>query len=309
MIIYILTLMSSNIILLTTFIHQKGFITAMIEVQISEPCWKLYLNSPYVNTKSYIAHEQTTESKKRLKAKELIVSGFRELQRITRLATLPKVFLPITNFPQVLIVIIVYAFISFWIKTWQFPFLLLVFVFMNGLVSSGTDRFGYLMIWNNCIPVQYPFSRYFEDILNIDEKFINNLDQLLLCINGGIDGIEMLTNMTNFSDPCVSYLFYTSCLLLSFVISFLLTILSFRFVIVLIGTLIMIAVACRSALFNFRSNSNYPSSSSFLLDALESALVFWLRIPTDPVLEHRLIAKSAIVKYGGIEMQDAAEFK
>jgi hypothetical protein len=213
-----------------------------------------------------------------------------------------------TTFPQVVVVIFVYAFISFWVKTWQCPFLLLGLVFLNGVLSSGTDRLSPLIIWNNCIPgAQYPFSRYFDDILSINEKFLGNLEQLVVCINVGIDAVEMLTNMTNFSDPCVSYLFYTSCLLLSFVVSFLLTIFSFRFVIVFIGGFVMITVACRSAIFSSRSSSNSPSS--LFHDAVESALVFWLRIPNDMVLEHRLIAKSAIVKYGGIEMQDAAEFK
>lgn len=179
---------------------------------------------------------------------------------------------------------------------------------MNGVLSSGTVRFSYLMIWNNCVHgAHFPFSKYFDFFFFMDEKLLSNLEHLFLCINGGIDTIEMLTNMTNFSDPCVSYIFYSSGLLLCFLVSFLLTILSVRFVIVLIGTLVMISIACRSALFSFRSSSATPTPSWLLLDLLESALVFWLRIPTDLDLEHRLISKSAIVKYGGIEMQDAEE--
>ena len=287
-----------------------GFLCVTVDVDLSEPCWKLYLSSPYISTRSFINADQTEQNTKRLKTKELTVTLFQSLQRISRSTIFPKVLSPITSFPQVLIVITVFAFTCFWIQMWQIPFLIIGLVAVNGMLSSGVERFSYIMTWNNCVPgSQYPFTKYFEDILNTDDKFLTNLHQLLSCITSYIDIIERTSNLISFSDVCVSYVFYTTCLLLGFVISLLLSILSTRFVVVLIGTLLMLLIACRSVLFNLTNvdDDNQHAPNSKLMDILESVLVFLHRIPNDLDLEHRLIAKEAIVKYDGIEMQDCRE--
>lgn len=290
-----------------------GFVSVTVDVELKAPCWKLYLHSPYISTRSFIQADQSELSAKRLKTKEVTLAVFRSLLRISKSLILPKVLSPIGSFPQAVVVIIVYAFICFWIKMWQVPFLILGLVFINGLLSSGVERFSSIMTWNNCVsPIgsQYPFSKYFDDIASIDEKFLGTLDQLLLYITSGINTIEKVTNLTCFADVCISYVFYIGIAALSFVVSFLFGIFSTRFVVVLIGTIIMLTVACRSVLFNLKTiddKDDAANTSPSIMDVLESLLVFCCRIPNDLDVEHRFIAKQSVVKLDGIEMQECKE--
>jgi hypothetical protein len=295
-----------------------GFVTVTVDVELTAPCWKLYLNSPYVSTRTFIQADQSELSTKKLKTKELTIAVFR-LLTISKSLVVPKVLSPISSFPQVVVVCIVYAFVCFWIRMWQVPFLILGIVFINGLLSSGVERFSTIMIWNNCVSPggwsQYPFSRYFDDIATIDEKFLATLDQLLVHITNGIDMIEMTFNITSFADVCISYVFYISCFALSFVVSFLLGIFSVQFVVVLIGTIVMLTTACRSVLFSLKSiddkddtsGNTSPPATQAIMNVVESLLVFCCRIPNDLDIEHRLIAKQAVVKHNGIEMQECKD--